>query len=313
MALSTQRFIGLFLLSSVCPTGAASAAGAEETQLLIDFADSSVDLGWHVVNDDVMGGSSTGEFELTEGTLVFSGNTSTDGGGFSSIRTAPSRLDLSGRTGLRLDIKADGRRYSWGLLTNVRWRGRHVDYWADFDTLDNTWTTLTIPFSRFEPRFRGSRLNAPAFEAGQVTGMALMINDQQDGPFRVSLDSVYAYGPAPPFTLEQLRGKKHVLVLSAPTGENKDLGVQRRAVAATASEFADRDMLLVILREGEKSTAGDRKLTVGESARVRQELGIGSRSFSLRLIGKDGSVKLSSQGVTPMTQIYEVIDTMTVR
>jgi NADH dehydrogenase [ubiquinone] 1 alpha subcomplex assembly factor 1 len=300
-------------MSSMCPTGAATASGGDENLLLTDFADGSVDLGWHVVNDDVMGGRSSGDFELTPGTLTFSGETNTDGGGFSSIRTKPLQLDLSERTGIRLQIKGDGRRYSWGLTTEARWRGNQVGYWADFDTLDDTWTTVTIPFSRFVPKFRGSRLNAPALDAGQVTGMRLMIYDQQDGPFQLLLDSVHAYGSGPPFSLERLQWKKRVLAVGAPGEGNEDLDTQRRAVAATASDFEGRDMMLVVLLEDGTSIAGERKLTSGESDRARAALGMEPGSFSLRLIGKDGAVKLSSGAATPMAEIYGLIDTMPMR
>jgi hypothetical protein len=46
---------------------------------------------------------------------------------------------------------------------------------------------------------------------------------------------------------------------------------------------------------------------------VRATLGIQSGSFALRLIGKDGGVKLSTASPTAMTEIYALIDTMPMR
>ena len=300
-------------MGSFSSTGDAKGFGDEQQRLITDFSDGGANLGWYVLNDDVMGGRSSGSIESTSGTLLFTGNTNTIGGGFSSIRTESLRLDLSESAGIRLHIKADGRRYSWGLTTDVRWRGREVGYWAEFDTLADTWTTVHLPFSRFVPRFRGSRLNAPALNAARISGMRLMIYDGQDGPFRVVLDSIHAYGGERPFTLARFHWEKRVLVISAPDAENADLVAQRRAIEASADEFADRDMALVVLLERGASSAGDRELTAEEADRARSELGIESGSFAVTLIGKDGTVKLSRTTATPMTAIYGLIDTMPMR
>ena len=169
------------------------AAGTPATEMLLtDFTSSSADLGWYVVNDNVMGGRSEGGFQQEQGTLYFTGDTNTNGGGFSSIRTSPMLLDLSNYAGIRLRVKGDGRRYTWRLTSTARLRGRQVSYWADFETADGAWTTADIPFYRFIPRFRGYQLDAPALDSGQITGMGLMIYDNQDGPFELHLAGVYA-------------------------------------------------------------------------------------------------------------------------
>jgi NADH dehydrogenase [ubiquinone] 1 alpha subcomplex assembly factor 1 len=74
--------------------------------LLTDFTMSSSDVAWYVVNDNVMGGRSEGDFEQKPGELSFTGRTNTNGGGFSSIRTRPLQLDLSNYAGIRLYVKA---------------------------------------------------------------------------------------------------------------------------------------------------------------------------------------------------------------
>lgn len=174
---------------SSLPHGTALADEA----LLTDFAANGNDLGWFVVNDNVMGGRSEGGFELQQGELVFSGRTNTDGGGFSSIRSAPTNLDLSNYAGIRLRVKGDGRRYTWRLTTDARWRGRPVGYWADFDTAAGAWTTVDIPFSRFAPKMRGQALDGPPLDTARITGVGLMIYDRQDGPFEIRLARVGAW------------------------------------------------------------------------------------------------------------------------
>jgi hypothetical protein len=134
--------------------------------LLTDFTSNTSDMGWYVVNDNVMGGRSEGDFIQEQEKLSFAGRTNTNGGGFSSIRTEPLQLDLSNFAGIQ---------------------------WADFETLNGTWTTVNIPFADFIPQFRGYQLEGPELDPTKINGMGLMIYDNQDGPFELELASVHAY------------------------------------------------------------------------------------------------------------------------
>jgi len=186
-------FLGLLLMTNSDTPLKAADSVSEQNLLLTDFTESSADLGWYVVNDNVMGGRSEGGFTRSQGDIHFSGRTNTRGGGFSSIRTQDLRLDLSKHAGIQLRVKGDGRRYTWLLSTTARWRGREISYWADFETREGEWHTVSIPFSGFIPKFRGYQLNGPEIETARITGMGLMIYDNLDGPFELRLDSVYAY------------------------------------------------------------------------------------------------------------------------
>jgi len=281
--------------------------------VLTDFTSNSSNLGWYVVNDNVMGGQSEGDFEEVQGELSFTGRTNTNGGGFSSIRTNPMQLDLSDHDGIQLRVKGDGRRYTWRLTTAARWRGRQISYWADFETRSGSWSTVNIPFSSFIPRVRGYQLDGPALDPGQITGMGLMIYDKQDGPFELRLTSVHVYSAEAAFTLPQYQWKNRVLVVSAPTEDNKNLREQQNEMALAPEEFADRDMVLVTLLDNAVSTAEGRELATEEAAMTRKALGIRPESFALRLIGKDGSIKFSSETATSMMEIYSLIDSMPMR
>lgn len=304
---------GLLLMTFPSPPFDASGSHLEDELMLTDFTSASSDLSWYVVNDNVMGGRSEGDFEQGQGKLRFSGRTNTIGGGFSSIRTKPMQLDLSNRAGIQLNVRGDGRRYTWRLTTAARWRNRQISYWANFETRNGTWSTVNIPFSSFIPKYRGYQLDGPALDPGQITGMGLMIYDNQDGPFELHLSSVSAYAADAPFTLLQYQWKNRVLVLSAPTGDDRNLRQQQDEMALTPEKFADRNMTLVTLLDNTVSTADDRELTTEEVSTAREALGIRPGSFALRLIGKDGSVKLSGESVTSMTEIYALIDAMPMR
>jgi NADH dehydrogenase [ubiquinone] 1 alpha subcomplex assembly factor 1 len=184
---------GVILLALLGPPLNASESDELDTLFLTSFNADSPDLGWYVQNDNVMGGRSQGGFDISSGQLIFSGNTNTNGGGFSSIRTQPLELDVSAYAGIRVKVKADGRRYTWQLQTNARWRGRRVSYWADFDTLADETNVIDIPFTNFFPQLRGFRLDGPELDTSQITEFGLYIYDKKDGPFELGLMSVEAY------------------------------------------------------------------------------------------------------------------------
>ena len=153
----------------------------------------------------------------------------------------------------------------------------------------------------------------PELDTARITGMGLMIYDKQDGPFALRLASVKAYANDRDFSLSAFRWDKRVLVISAAALDDRSLSEQQDDLAATAEQFADRDMVLVTLLDDAVSTAADRALTSNEVSKAREQLEIAPGSFSVRLIGKDGSVKLARNEVTPMANIYALIDSMPMR
>lgn len=194
---SVTLFLGALAVS--CAGGvlvAQSGTGVSNARVLTDFTPATPDFGWYVVNDNVMGGRSSGGFTPEPGRLRFAGRTNTDGGGFSSIRTGPLELDLSTFAGLRVHVRGDGRRYTWRLTTDARSRGQLVSYWAEFETAKGEWRDVLIPFSTFRPTFRGTTLSGPPLDPARVTGMGLMIYDGLDGPFELRIDRVDGYSAA---------------------------------------------------------------------------------------------------------------------
>jgi NADH dehydrogenase [ubiquinone] 1 alpha subcomplex assembly factor 1 len=305
--------VGVLLMAIPGAQSEASGSHEDATLVLDDFTTDDNQFSWYVVNDNVMGGRSEGNFSIEEGVLRFAGRTNTDGGGFSSIRTESVRLDLSDYSGIRLRVKGDGRRYTWRLATTARWRGQEIGYWADFDTRDGAWSTVDVPFSRFVPRFRGTRLDGPELDTGQITGMGLMIYDKLDGPFDVQIATIAAYPAAAPFSVRQFRGKNRVLLVSAPARTDENLVEVQADIAATRDEFEDRDLVLVILLDEGASTAGDTGISAPDAASARDDMAIERGRFALRLIGKDGSVKFSRKSAVAMSEIYEVVDAMPMR
>ena len=305
--------LSTFLVLLFAMTIPGTPPGASGSLELARFESGTAEPGWFVVNDNVMGGRSKGGFEVDHDELVFTGDTNTNGGGFSSIRTEPIDADLSAFDGIRLRVRGDGRQYTWRLTTDARWRGREVAYWATFETEGGLWTTVDIPFSRFVPRFRGSRLDGPPLNRGKITGMGLMIYDGQDGPFELRLAEVQAFAAGTSFSLDQHRWKKRIIVVNARDANDPGLSRLLDELAAANEEFTDRDLLLVTLLKNGKSTVGDQALSTASAAALRKDLEIDPDVFALRLIGKDGTVKLSEESAVPLADIYALIDTMPMR
>jgi NADH dehydrogenase [ubiquinone] 1 alpha subcomplex assembly factor 1 len=303
---------------SLLMTGAFLASGAVAGPggplLLVDFPQSVESLPWFVVNDDVMGGRSEGGLRLEGDVAIFSGSTNTRGGGFSSIRSGPHSFDLSAYDGVRLRARGDGRTYTFRLNTSdTRDRRRRPAYWAEFETSDGTWEEIDVPFTRFGPRWRGATLPGPALEPAAIDSLGLMINDGQDGPFRLEVDWIVAYREVEPFSLGALRWEKRPLLLFGAGEGDPILRKQLDAVEAAREGFDERDMvLIVVLGEGTSRIEG-RPLSLEDARLLRASFEIGKDEFALRLVGKDGDVKRASSTVVAMKDIYDQIDAMPMR
>jgi hypothetical protein len=79
------------------------------------------------------------------------------------------------------------------------------------------------------------------------------------------------------------------------------------------SQYRWQHRELVTLLDNGVSTAGRHELAKADVASAREALRIRPGSFALRLVGKDGGVKLSRDTATPVQEIYALIDTMPMR
>jgi NADH dehydrogenase [ubiquinone] 1 alpha subcomplex assembly factor 1 len=287
---------------------------ADESLLLAEFPASLESLPWRVVNDGVMGGRSEGDLQPESDSLVFSGITNTEGGGFASIRCRTHRFDLDGYTGVRVRLRGDGRDYTFRLTTWKARTGRYEpSYWAEFQTRDGEWMTVDVPFSRFRPRWRGRWLDGPALDPGAIDGLGLMIYDGRDGPFRLEVDWIRAYRPRQPFSMAAYRWQKRPLLIFAKSESSPPLQQQLAAVEATRDLFEERDMVLIVVLAAGPSQAGDGPLSENDGDRLREAYGVREDTFAVRLVGKDGGVKRQADEIVPMEELYDLIDSMPMR
>ncbi len=156
---------------------------------LTDFATEAERDAWQTVNDNVMGGRSAGGPSFGDGLMVFSGETNTDGGGFSSLRLALAPDALSEFERVVVRARPDGRQYMITFDDNVSTRDRRVSHRAPlaFEPNDD-WQEVSVSFDEVSPALFGRPVDDLPFDKTLATRMGIMINDGLDGPFRLEID-----------------------------------------------------------------------------------------------------------------------------
>jgi monofunctional biosynthetic peptidoglycan transglycosylase len=168
-------------------------ADAASDKTLFDFEATTKPRSWQIVNDDVMGGVSTAQFQFgTNGVAVFSGVVSLENnGGFASVRSSPGRPNLDGCEAFVLRVRGDGRRYKLTVRTDSGFDAPL--YQAAFSTKRDTWEELRLACKDFVPTFRGRVLtDVPPLDPRRIVSMGFLISDQQAGPFRLEIRSIQA-------------------------------------------------------------------------------------------------------------------------
>ena len=175
--------------------------------VIFDFSQSSnaaIPL-WGALDDVVMGGASASRLQWQPDAALFTGTVSTaNSGGFASVRTRNFEppLDLSGFTGIELQIQGDGQRYKFLLRDEDSWDS--LAYAYSFDTVRDQWTTVRIPFNLMAPVFRAKTVNdGRSLNPAKIRSLQLMLSKFeyngalnphfQPGEFRLSVRAIAAY------------------------------------------------------------------------------------------------------------------------
>lgn len=185
------RFAALALWVAVTTTPVSAQEGDMKTLIQFEEPDG---VRWSIVNDGVMGGLSRGDLEQTDqGTVLFSGHLSLENnGGFASTRALLGPQDLSDYEGVLVRVRGDGRTYQLRLRTSDSFDG--LAYRSEFDTEEGVWKEIRLPFSTFQPSFRGYvPRGAGPLDTRQIRQLGFLIGDKKEGPFRLEIAWVKAY------------------------------------------------------------------------------------------------------------------------
>lgn len=159
-----------------------------------DFARPGAAAAWLAVDDVVMGGRSASRLEAhPAGTALFVGVLSLeDGGGFGSVRSPSREWGFGGAQGIVLRVRSDGQRYKLGLRTTDAFDT--LVHQAEFQVPAGAWQEVRLPWSAFQPRWRGRAVSqAEPLAPERVRSLGLLIADRQAGPFRLELAWIGSY------------------------------------------------------------------------------------------------------------------------
>jgi hypothetical protein len=175
--------------------------------ILFDFRQPIADLQqtWGALDDVVMGGVSASSLLSQPGVAVFTGDVSTENsGGFASVRTRNFEppLDLSGFSGITLQVKGDGKRYKFLVRDEDTWDS--IAYSHSFDTVADQWITVQILFEQLVPVFRAKTVTTSRpLEQSRIRSLQLMLSKFEydgalnphfsPGQFRLEIQTIAVY------------------------------------------------------------------------------------------------------------------------
>jgi hypothetical protein len=156
--------------------------------LIYDFDATSNLKDWQIVNDGVMGGVSNSRIDLTPNHHAkFSGHVSLENyGGFASVMLRTSVDIQTEQKFIVLKVKGDGKTYQFRLKGSAR---QSHSYIQSFST-NGQWQTIKLPLQKFEPSFRGRRLDLPNFNFSTIEEVRFLIGNKKEEDFELLIDSI---------------------------------------------------------------------------------------------------------------------------
>lgn len=185
--LSLYLFLGSCTSAQQTTPKAGSAASPTAGKTLVDFSGTSAN--WSIEDDRVMGGVSRGNTAMTEdGHLRFWGEVSLENnGGFSSVQSNyNTTYDVDDYGNFRLRVKGDGKNYTFRVKRD---RSERHSYAYTFPTTGE-WETITIPFGKMTPTFRGYQPNLPAYAGAPINQLRILIGNKKPQAFELLVDKI---------------------------------------------------------------------------------------------------------------------------
>ena len=159
------------------------------SHMIYDFNKNSDIQSWIIVDDVVMGGRSSGSFQLSpDGFGVFEGHISLENnGGFSSVRYQFDRINVAEHEKVIIRLKGDGKNYQFRIKDDS---GKYYSYISTFST-SGKWEEVEIKLNQMSPSFRGRKLDQPDFSHDHIEEIAILIGNKQTEKFKLLIDKIY--------------------------------------------------------------------------------------------------------------------------
>ena len=141
---------------------------------------------WEIVNDNVMGGGSIGDFKIENNQVIFFGKLSSKyNGGFASIRTR-ERIKLNSYEKINLKVIGDGNTYQIRIKDNTY---NYYSYTHEFET-SGLEEKISLSLSEFKPVFRGTNLSIGNFDKKFISELSFMIVSKKEPDFKLQISEI---------------------------------------------------------------------------------------------------------------------------
>ena len=167
---------------------ASTLMAADEDRVLFDFSKAEAAKQWQTVNDGVMGGVSDGRFKMTDNkTMEFFGTLSLENnGGFASVRSRPTQVNLKHGDSIAARVQGDGREYTFNLYV-PRDSGRY-SFRQSFKTKKDEWIEVRFPVDKFVATWRGRVFADQKLDPSRVNSVGFLLGDKKAGPFKLEVE-----------------------------------------------------------------------------------------------------------------------------
>ena len=115
------------------------------------------------------------------------------------------------------------------------------------------------------------------------------------------------------FNLSSQKWKNRVLLVFAPSVDNRTYQQQMQLLQQHNNGFTDRDLVLVQVLATDESYVNRQPIDESSAAKLRESFGVDKENFRVILVGKDGGVKRSDATPVQATASCEEIDAMPMR
>ena len=156
--------------------------------VIFDFNKNSDLSNWNIVDDTVMGGRSSGRFDLSsEGKGIFYGSVSLENnGGFSSVRHRFKRINSGEYNKFIIRLKGDGKKYQFRIKSNADDYYSYIKYFST----SHDWQIIEIAFNELYPTFRGRELDQPNFSGESLEEIGFLFGNKIAEDFRLEIDKI---------------------------------------------------------------------------------------------------------------------------
>ena len=184
--LATKHFHVVAALIFMCPAAAVQADDNQAT--LFEFGKPEAARQWQTVNDGVMGGVSDGRFRINDDKkMEFFGNLSLENnGGFASVRSRPTKVNLKAGDSIAARVRGDGREYRMNLYVPRDSGG--YSFRQTFRTQKDKWIEVSFAVEEFVATYHGRVLPDQQLDPGKVNSVGFLLGDKKAGPFKLEVE-----------------------------------------------------------------------------------------------------------------------------